>query len=80
MIKINLECKVYIYHLRQNNTTFIGVNIAIVSINIAVMTPKNPAAPRPLSKFFPTMTKPLASAKSAIHQIANHKVTTPDKM
>ncbi len=75
-----MECEVYIDHLRQNNTTFIGVNIAIASINIAVMIPKNPAAPRPLLKFFPTITKPLASAKSAIHQIANHKVIIADKI
>jgi 2',3'-cyclic-nucleotide 2'-phosphodiesterase (5'-nucleotidase family) len=38
-------------------------------IIIAVTNPKNPTAPLPLLKFFPTYTKPLASAKSAIDQI-----------
>lgn len=50
------------------------------SIIIAVTNPKNPAAPRPAWKLFLTMTNPLASAKSAILQIANHKVTIADKM
>lgn len=46
------------------------VEIAIIKDMIAVTREKNPAAPRLAAKNLPHITNPLASAKSAIHQIA----------
>lgn len=66
-------------HRRENKNVLMIVNIAIPNINSAVTIPKNPAAPLPAAKFFCTITNPLASAKSAILQIANQIVTTRDK-
>ena len=45
---------------------------------IAVNRPNTPAAPRLAAKFLPTITNPLASAKSAIHHTPNHTMTTND--
>lgn len=54
--------------------------MAIPNINRAVTIPKNPAAPRPAWKFFWTIMNPLASAKSAILQMANQTVKTKDRI
>lgn len=58
-------------HRLLNKTALIGVKIAVPSIKIAVIKLKIPAAPRLAVKFLPTIIKPLASAKSAMHHIAN---------
>lgn len=57
-----------------------GASMAIISIRIAVIMPNTPAAPRPAAKFFCTITNPLASAKSAMHQMANQTMTTKERM
>lgn len=55
-----------------------GAKIAVTNIITAVISPKTPAAPLPAVKFLPTITNPLASAKSAIHHTPNHTITTND--
>jgi hypothetical protein len=69
-----------INHLRLKSNALVGANMAIHNISKAVINPNTPAAPRPLVKFLPTIMNPLASAKSAIHHIANHTKITKDRI
>lgn len=63
-------------HLRLNIHILTAESRAMASMGMAVARPKNPAAPRLAAKFLETITKPLASAKSAILHIANQTITT----
>lgn len=71
MIFTKVKNKMLTNHRLLNKTALIGVSIAVPSIRIAVIKPKSPAAPLLAVKFLPTIIKPLASAKSAIHHIEN---------
>jgi hypothetical protein len=69
-----------INHLRLNSNALVGAKMAMHNISKAVISPKTPAAPRPPVKLLPTIMNPLASAKSAIHHIANHTKITKDRI
>lgn len=58
-------------HLRAKRIELMTAKADTMSIRRAAMRPKTPAAPLFAAKFLLTITNPLASAKSAIHQMAN---------